>query len=51
METRHSKQIPIPHKGPRGSPVTDVLHGKPAMATATATVAPCGTDTLRPFTV
>ena len=26
METRHSKQIPIPHKGPRGSPVTDVLH-------------------------
>ena len=25
--TRHSKQMPIPHKGPRGSPVTEILHG------------------------
>src|SRR5581483_6863953 len=51
METRHSKQMPMPHNGPRGSPVTDVLHGAPTRATATATVAPRGTETLRPLTV
>ena len=51
MDTRHSKQIPIPHNGPRGSPFTDVLHARPAIVTATATVAPNGTDTCEPFTV
>ena len=51
IDTRHSKQIPIPHSGPRGSPLTDVLQASPAIATATATVAPGRTLTLVPFTV
>jgi hypothetical protein len=49
--TRHSKQIPIPHSGPRGSPATDVRHACPAIVIATATVAPSGTDTAEPFTI
>ena len=48
---RHSKQIPIPHNGPRGSPVIDILHGRPAIMRATATVAPGDTETGVPFTV
>jgi hypothetical protein len=51
IATRHSKQMPIPHNGPRGSPVTEVRHACPAIAMATATVAPEGTDTVDPFTV
>jgi len=47
---RHSKQIPIPHKGPRGSPVTELRQGCPAITIATATVAPAGTETDAPFT-
>ncbi len=41
----------MPHKGPRGEPLTDTRHGCPAIATAAATVAPCGTETSAPFTV
>src|SRR5450631_578847 len=51
IDTRHSKQIPIPHKAPRGSPLTDLRHACPASATATATVAPEDTTTGEPFTV
>src|SRR4029077_8105991 len=47
---RHSKQIPIPHKGPRGSPITELRQGCPAITIATATVAPAGTETDDPFT-
>jgi hypothetical protein len=42
--------MPIPHKGPRGSPLTEVRHGAPAITMATATVAPTGTATRTPFT-
>ena len=51
MFTRHSKQMPIPHRGPRGSPLTDVRHLLPANAMATATVAPAGTERAWPFTL
>jgi len=51
MVVRHSKQMPIPHSGPRGSPPVEIRHACPAMATATATVAPAGTDKVNPFTV
>src|SRR5580658_713413 len=51
MATRHSKQIPMPQRGPRGSPLTDVLQACPASTIATATVAPEGTTTGLPFTV
>jgi hypothetical protein len=50
IDTRHSKQIPIPHNGPRGSPLTDLRQVCPAIATATATVAPASTATGEPFT-
>src|SRR5579859_2937580 len=33
---RHSKQMPIPQSGARGPPVTDVLAGASANASATA---------------
>jgi hypothetical protein len=46
----HSKQIPMPHSGPRGSPDTDLRHAEPAIVIATATVAPSGTLTSTPFT-
>ena len=45
IATRHSKQMPIPHNGPRGSPVTDFRQACPAIAIATATVAPGGATT------
>src|SRR5262249_10281146 len=49
--TRHSKQIPIPHSGPRGSPQTDRLNVlSPAIRIATATVVPAGTSMRLPFT-
>jgi hypothetical protein len=48
---RHSKQIPIPHNGPRNSPLTDFRQVSPANAIATATVAPVGTETEVPFTL
>jgi hypothetical protein len=51
MATRHSKQMPMPHTGPRGSPVTDLRHAFPAIAIATATMAPEGTVTGAPSTV
>ena len=51
MFTRHSKQIPIPHRGPRSSRLTDVRHLLPANAMATATVAPAGTERGWPFTL
>jgi len=51
MATRHSKQIPMPQRGPRGSPLTDVRQACPAITIATATVAPEGTRTGVPFTV
>src|SRR5579863_7855431 len=51
MATRHSKQIPIPQSGPRDSPLTDVRQACPAIATATATVAPAITVTGEPFTL
>jgi hypothetical protein len=40
MFTRHSKQMPIPHKGPRGSPLTEIRQACPAITIAAATVAP-----------
>src|SRR6266849_8380797 len=43
---RHSKQIPMPHNGPRNSPLTDFRQAAPASAMATATVAPEGTTTV-----
>jgi hypothetical protein len=51
MATRHSKQMPMPHTGPRGSPVTDLRHAFPAIAIATVTIAPEGTVTGAPSTV
>jgi hypothetical protein len=48
--TRHSKQIPIPQRVERGSPVTDLRQADPASATATATVDPTGTTTALPST-
>src|SRR5258708_4183020 len=51
METRHSKQMPIPHKGPRASPVTDLRQACPAITTATATVVLEGTEMDLPFTL
>ena len=51
MLTRHSKQIPIPHKGARGSPATEVRVVAPAIITAAATVVPGLTAMGAPFTV
>jgi hypothetical protein len=51
MATRHSKQIPMPQSGPRGSPLTDVRQACPASIIAIATVVPEGTTTGFPFTV
>ena len=51
MVTRHSKQIPIPHSGPRGSPLTDLRkNAAPEIATAAETIVPAGTVTGAPFT-
>jgi hypothetical protein len=52
MVTRHSKQIPMPHKEERGCPVIEVRKAvSPANKTATATVVPAGTTNGRPFTL
>jgi hypothetical protein len=51
MITRHSKQIPIPHKTLRASPLTEVRQKLPANITATATLVPRETDSGNPFTV
>ena len=49
--TRHSKQIPMPHSGPRGSPVTERRKLEiPHCRTAAATVVPDSTATAIPFT-
>src|ERR1051326_7132021 len=46
MVTRHSKQMPIPHSGPRGSWITERRNeAAPAMATAAETILPSGTAT------
>src|SRR5690242_8155613 len=51
IATRHSKQIPIPHRGPRSSPDTERRKvERPASKTAAATVEPRGTRTVTPFT-
>jgi hypothetical protein len=47
---RHSKQIPMPHNGPRRSPTTDVRHAWFAIIMATATVVPSRTEIGVPFT-
>jgi len=48
---QHSKQIPMPHKGPRGVPVTDCRAASTlAMAKAAAAVLPTGTSIARLFT-
>src|SRR5690348_17185088 len=50
--TRHSKQMPIPQSGPRGSPVTDRRNVEiPASAMAVETSEPAGTLIARPSTV
>jgi hypothetical protein len=36
----HSKQMPMPHNGARGSPRTDLREGIPACSSAAATVMP-----------
>jgi len=42
--TRHSKQMPIPQSGPRGSPETDLLKAvEPSARIAAATVVPSST--------
>jgi len=51
MDTRHSKQIPMPHNGPRGSPFTEVRHACPVIVMATATVVPGSIAIGNPFTV
>ncbi len=48
---RHSKQIPIPHNGPRGFPLTEMRQGCPACMAATATVVPGATATETPLIV
>jgi|SRR5215213_2823723 len=50
--TRHSKQIPIPHNGPRASPVTERRNEvTPLRSTAAETMLPGGTVTETPLTV
>jgi hypothetical protein len=45
MVTRHSKQVPIPHKGARASPLTDIRNVlAPDDKIATATVVPSATE-------
>src|SRR6202034_4888141 len=41
----------MPHKGPRGSPITDARVIVPAINTAAATVVSGATDTSAPFTM
>ena len=51
MVTRHSKQIPIPQTGKRGSPVTECRKAAVSLAKmAVATVQPSATDISWPFT-
>src|SRR5215472_1641433 len=51
MVMRHSKQIPIPHSGPRGAPVTEVRQACRARTAAAAAVVPGGTSTATPLTL
>src|SRR5215213_9752569 len=49
--TRHSKQIPIPHNGPRGSPVTERRNAcVPVFRIAADTMLPPGISTETPLT-
>jgi hypothetical protein len=50
ISERHSKHVPMPQKGVRGSPVTEVRETAPEMRMATAAVAPTSTTTDFPFT-
>jgi hypothetical protein len=51
MVTRHSKQRPIPHNGPRGSPVTERLNSvTPVLRIAAETMLPAGIVTETPLT-
>src|ERR1700677_1465314 len=51
MVTRHSMQIPIPHKGPRASPLMERRKRVwPACARAAATTVPAATETVLPLT-
>jgi hypothetical protein len=47
---RHSKQIPIPHNGPRGIPFAEMRQACPACMAATATVVPGATSMETPLT-
>jgi hypothetical protein len=50
MVTRHSKQMPMPHKAPRGSPESERRACSiPARVSAAHTETPPGTLTLRPL--
>src|SRR6476620_857412 len=51
ISARHSKHTPIPHKGPRRSPLTEVRQLAPAIIMAAATLVPRVTATGDPFTV
>jgi hypothetical protein len=51
ISTRHSKHVPMPQRGPRGSPETEVRQAAPEINKATTAVAPAGTTTATPFTV
>jgi hypothetical protein len=52
MLTRHSKQIPMPQRGPRDSPVTDVRNAvTPEFKIAAARVVPSSTVILLLLTV
>ncbi len=50
ISTRHSKHVPMPQNGARGSPETDVLQALSASKTATAAVERAGTAIDRPST-
>jgi hypothetical protein len=51
MLTRHSWQMPMPHSGARGMPLTErrVMPGAAAAASAAATLQPAATLTLLPL--
>jgi hypothetical protein len=44
-------QMPMPHSGARGSPLTEIRHAAPAIINAAATVVPSRTFIRAPFTV
>jgi hypothetical protein len=44
-------QMPMPHSGPRASPLTENRHGSPDIIIAAATLVPAATRIGLPFTV